>query len=238
MAEYAPISKSNLSTQIAQHIENLILSQELKVGDKLPGELDLAEQYCASRNIVREAIATLKVRGLVDVRNGSGAYIAQPDSALLTDVVNRLVIFGSATAYEVYEVRMALEVRACGLAAEHADEADINLLQDLLGKMERDYRNDDLWPEYDYEFHELIAKMTGISLYQAFLRPLIAIVQGIAYKNPTSIKARQSGLAAHKKILAAIQTRQRDQAESAMSSHLNGFLLDLVESIEKGEKSE
>jgi len=227
------ILKSNISNQIAEHIESMILSQELKVGDKLPGEIALAEQYGASRNMLREAMTTLKERGLVEIKNGSGAYISQPNSDSLSNAVNRLVTFGDATAYEVYEVRMALEVRACGLAAKFASKEDLQVLHTLIANMELNYEDRKLWTQYDGEFHEALAQMTKISLFPAFLHPLISIVQSIAEEQPLPASARKKGLAAHKKIVDAIESRDRDAAENAMTSHLNGFLTDLVEIIEK-----
>ena len=141
MAIGTSVTKANLSSQIANQLEELILSQELKAGERLPGEIELAEQFGTSRNILREALTSLKERGLVTVRNGSGVYVAQPDARILGNVVNRLVAVGSASIQEVYELRVALEVQSSGLAAVNATDEDLQSLDELIRLMEQDYRN-------------------------------------------------------------------------------------------------
>lgn len=233
MVSYRPVSKSNMSSQIADQIEQMILSMKLKAGEKLPGEIELAQRFGASRNVLREAMTALKERGLIEVKNGSGAYVLKPDADALDSVVNRLLAFGATSIYEVYEIRMALEVRACSLAAKFADEQDIERLHTLVEEMEQNYRDDALWTKYDMEFHEALAQMTRVSLFPVFLKPLITSVQSIFKSQPQPLSARESGLAAHKKIVAAIEAKDRHLAEEAMTSHLKGFLTDVANIMEQ-----
>jgi DNA-binding FadR family transcriptional regulator len=228
MKMYTPIPKNNLSSQIAEHIETLILQQNLKVGDKLPGEIELAEQFGASRNVLREALATLKERGLIEVKNGSGVYVAQVGSGTLGKVVDRLVKTGTASPREVYEIRLALEVQACGQAAKRASDEEIAQLKELVARMERDYKDEALWSEYDSEFHHQLAIMTGNSLYPVILQPLINIVSEIRDAQPPTQGARARGLEDHKMIVSAIEAHDRAAAQQAMVNHLKRFLNDLM----------
>ncbi len=228
MKMYAPVSKNNISNQIAEHIETLILQQNLKVGDKLPGEIELAEQFGASRNVLREALATLKERGLIEVRNGSGIYVAQPGSGTLGRVVDRLVKTGASTAKEVYEIRLALEVQACGQAAKRATDAEIAELGTIIACMERDYKDEALWSRYDSEFHERLAEMTGNSLYPVILQPLVNIVSDIRSEQHPTLDARSRGLEDHRQIFTAIKAHDRAAAQQAMVNHLKRFLKDLM----------
>ena len=231
MAFCTPVMKANLSSQIANQLEERIISQELKAGDKLPGEIELAEQFGTSRNILREAITTLKERGLVQVRNGSGAYVMQPDAQVLGDVVNRLVAVGSTSIQEVYELRVAIEVQSCGLAAVNATQEDLAALDDLIGQMERDYRDDQLWSKLDYNFHKELAVSTHKTLFPEFLRPLINTVCDLSDRHPRHFEARLRGIEQHKRIVEAVKSRDRAAAERAMEEHLQVFLADLAPDV-------
>ena len=94
---YIQLNKSSLSQQIAQNLEEMILEQELQIGDRLPGEMDLADKFGASRNVVREALTMLRERGLVEVRNGSGAFVTRVQPQALGDVVTRMTAVGSVS---------------------------------------------------------------------------------------------------------------------------------------------
>jgi len=237
MVKFVQMTRSNLSEKIAEQMENMILTQELKVGDRLPGEIELAEQFGSSRNILREALNMLKERGLIEVKPGSGAYVAQPSPFALGDMVHRMVTLGSVPPYEIYEVRMALEVRACGLAAVNSDREGVDKLHALIKKMEKDYADNRLWAQYEFKFHIQIAEMTRTNMFPIFLRPLINLVFNITKENPRPMDARISGLDAHKKIVDAIASKNRSSAEKAMAEHLQGFLNDLLKEKEELEQN-
>lgn len=225
---YAQVVRSNLASQIAENIEQLIIKGELQVGDRLPGEIELAERIGASRTVLREAITMLRERGLVDVKNGSGAFVVRPESGALSSVVGRLTAVGATSPYEIYEVRMALEVRVCGLVAQNATDEDITKLWGLLDDMERDYQDVELWFAHDLAFHGILADMTYNSLFPAFLQPLITAVFTPASINPPSLEDRKGGMQQHRRITAAIAARDRAGAEQAMADHLQKYLNDLV----------
>lgn len=232
MAAFSRVSRNNLSEQIASSLEDMILSQKLKSGDRLPSEQQLADHFGTSRNMVREALKTLQERGLVEVKNGSGAYITQPDAQTLGNVVKRLVTVGAASEHEVYEVRMALEVRACGLAAENASQENIVQLKELFDAMERSYQDSKLWAECDYAFHETIARSTGNVLFPEFIRPLLRTVHSISDSRPRNVAARLAGIRQHEVIVQAIEARDAYAARSAMSAHLQHFIDDIVQKKE------
>lgn len=236
MAIYTPIPKSNLSNQIAEHLETMILEHNLEIGDKLTGEIELAEQLGVSRNILREAMAILKERGLIEVKNGDGVYVVQPGSSTLGRVLDRLVKAGTASPQEVYEIRLALEVQACGLAAKMAVKEDIVQLQELLNKMEKDHQTGVHWSDYDYQFHGKIAIMTRNSLYPVILQPLIEMVSDIQNVYPPTLEARVNGLENHKEIVEAIASGDTVLARHAMRNHLKRFLKDLIDN--KNHKEE
>lgn len=224
------VDKSSLSQQIAKILEQMILSQELRVGEKLPGEIELADKFGASRSIVREAIAMLRERRLVEVRNGSGAYVTQVSPEALGSVVTRMTSVGSATPQELYELRMALEVRACGLAAQNGTAREKAALRAIVQSMEQDYADLGKWYADDSQFHRTLSAMTHNSLFPAFLEPLITQIftpgdEGLAQP---SLHARLGGAQQHKRIFAAVEQGDRPAAEAAMAEHLQTYLDDIM----------
>lgn len=228
---YIQLNKSSLSQQIARNLEEMILEQELQIGDRLPGEMDLADKFGASRNVVREALTMLRERGLVEVRNGSGAFVTRVQPEALGDVVTRMAAVGSVSPNEVYEIRMALEVRACGLAALNGTEAEKAKLEKIVEDMKLDHEDLDKWNAYDRKFHSFLSKMTHNVLFPAMIKPLIPLI--FPHGEPNSVhlsqKAILGGVEQHVRILHAILKGDRKQAEEAMANHLQTYLKDITD---------
>ncbi|MEI7616540.1 MAG: GntR family transcriptional regulator, partial [Actinomycetota bacterium] len=141
MVEYIQLNRKHLYEQIASQLEEMILNETLKIGDQLPPEKDLAEKFGVSRNILREALKTLKERGLIDVKTGNGIYITKPKPEVIKKILNRLVKLGDVNIKELFEFRLAIEVKACGLAAERATIEEIENLENILNMMKGDSCN-------------------------------------------------------------------------------------------------
>ena len=227
---YSQLVKSSLSQQIAQNLEQMIIGQEIQVGDRLPGEIELAERFGTSRNVIREAITMLKERGLVDVKNGSGAYVAQLTSDALGSMVTRLTAVGSASPEDVYEIRMALEVRACGLAAQNATPQQKKELRLIVEDMGKNFEDLVKWKRDDMRFHRCLAQMTNNALFPAFIEPLAAELfsPGHDAERPPSREARLGGMEQHRRILDAVEQGNRTAAERAMTDHLQRYLDDIL----------
>src|SRR5215467_15621426 len=93
---YTPIQPSKIFEQIAQQIEQRILSGELRSGDRLPPERELAEQFHASRTAVREAMKSLAQKGLVDMRPGRGTVVIDGTSRAMRHSLGLMIRFGQA----------------------------------------------------------------------------------------------------------------------------------------------
>jgi len=172
MAKFDTVLKSNKREIVAAALEKAILSGELKIGEKLPSEQNLAFQFGVSRNILREALNKIEERGLLEVRNGTGCYIAMPTSTDMSDMLTRLVVLSEPAINDYYEIRLALEVKACELAAKRAIDDDISELEIVLEKMKTKTTKKSEFGRLDCEFHFVIAKATRNSLFSSLLQPL------------------------------------------------------------------
>lgn len=225
------VSKVNLYEAVAKQLERMILDEVFAVDEKLPSEQQLAGKFSVSRNIVRESLKILKERGLIELRTGDGAYVRKPKSNHLRDVVTRFVNLGDVSYEQVYEMRFALEVAACGLAAERATDIDVDRLEKIIAEMRKNLDKVDMWVELDLAFHCHIARMTGNMLFYTFTKSIAGTLISIFKTGYAAEGACLKGVENHEAIVAALRARDRNEAEKRMRDHLlqsrkNVFLLE------------
>ena len=218
---YTPVQSERLYEQIVQQIEHSIVTGELKIGDQLPSERELAEQFGVSRTAVREAIKALREKGLVEILVGRGTFIANGTSDLVRDSLNLLVKFDSAKGFlHLVEVREIMEPEIAALAATRITEEYLTAMQDAMDKMEASMSNIEEFVEADLDFHLAMAEATQNPIIPALLDPiidlmreqriLITLVKGVA----------QHGQYNHKIIIEAIKRKNPAAAREAMRHHL------------------
>lgn len=133
--------RSALSEQVIAELRNQITSGEWPVGSRIPTEPELVEQLGVARNTVREAVRALAHNGLLDIRQGSGTYVAATSE--LAGVMHRR--FAETDPQHIAELRSTLEAGAAKLAAERRTEKDLKQLDALL------LRREEAWDSGDAE---------------------------------------------------------------------------------------
>ena len=111
-----------LSEQIAQKIIDEIKAGVLSPGDKLPSEKQLIEKYQVSRITVREALRTLKVMNIINIKQGKGAFVSSVDISLLIDHMDFVSLLEKTTVLNLFEARRILEPEIAALAAQRITE--------------------------------------------------------------------------------------------------------------------
>ncbi len=218
---YTPIQSSKIYEQIAEQIEQLILNGELRSGDRLPTERELAEQFQASRTAVREAMKTLAQKGLVDMRPGRGTIVIDGTSKAMRHSLGLMMKVGQAgSSTNLVEVREILEPEIAALAAMRAGEEDITAMQESVMVMDASLDNADAYITADNNFHQALAKGTQNVL-------ILALVDSIVYllseqrKQIFSVKGGpERGQIHHKRILEAVMRHDPEAARKAMCAHL------------------
>ncbi|MGW3360873.1 FadR/GntR family transcriptional regulator [Streptomyces bungoensis] len=124
--------RSALSEQVIAALRQQISSGEWPVGSRIPTEPELVEQLGVARNTVREAVRALAHNGLLDIRQGSGTYVAATSE--LAGVMHRR--FAGADPRHIAELRSTLESAAAKLAAGRRTEKDLKQLDALLARRE------------------------------------------------------------------------------------------------------
>ncbi len=225
MCPFTPVQRQRLSEVIVSEIEKSILAGDLKVGEKLPSEQALASQFEVSRNVVREALKILQERGLIEIMDGSGAFVCLPKSEVTTNALGRYIrLTGAHQAVKnLYEVRRVLEGQNARLAADRAQESDLEILQHYLDLMQqnKDNRFIEKWTEADLDFHIAVARATQNPFMALLLEPLVGQLREVISEGYYQPEAVESGFHAHTVILDCIKRGDSDGAYTAMLAHLN-----------------
>jgi len=218
---YEPIHSSRLYEQIVTQIEERILGGEIECGDKLPSELELAEQFGVSRTAVREAIKALRAKGLVEVQPGRGTFVTDGASTVLrTSLGQVLRISNKGRLDNLIEIREMLEPKIAALAAERADEADIDAMRAAIAAMDVSIEDAEAFIEADLAFHLALAHATKNALVPLLIDPVVDMLQAQRIRIFQEDKGSERGQYHHKRILECILNHDAKAAQDAMTAHL------------------
>ncbi|SFQ10666.1 DNA-binding transcriptional regulator, FadR family [Amycolatopsis arida] len=204
-------------------IKQMIVDGELKPGDRLPREPDLAERLGLSRNSLREAVRALSLIHVLDVRQGDGTYVTSLEPSLLMDAMGFVVDFHrDDTVLQFLEARRVIEPAATALAAARMSDDDIADLVTLLDSLGDTPTVDELVAN-DLEFHRRIA----VGSANPVLSSLVESVSGRTQRARTWRGITQEGvvertLAEHRAIQQALAARQPDVARAWATVHIAG----------------
>jgi len=224
-----PVSGSQSRTSdLVRMLSEDIRSGRIKPGEKLPTEQEIVRLTGVSRTVVREAIARLSAKNLLQVRGGAGGGIVvrSPSPAHVSDTLSLLLQMDSNTTRheKVLEVRRLLEVEIAGLAAERRTAADLAQLAANLAAYEAmretTAADRERFAQLDLDFHTAIAAATQNDLFVILLdalRDILLALRRLGYSTPGN---PQRALRHHHAIFAAINAGAAGAARQAMQAHL------------------
>ena len=212
-----------LTDEAIEKIKAMILDGELRPGERLPKEAELAEHLGLSRNSLREAVRALSLIRVLDVRQGDGTYVTSLEPSLLLEAIGFVVDFHrDDTVLQFLEVRRILEPAAAALAAQRMTDDEIADLRAVFDQLGPDPSVEAL-VQNDLEFHRRIAAGTGNAV-------LCSLIDGIS--GPTTRARVWRGLTQegavdrtqeqHLAILDAIAARRPEVARSWATVHVAG----------------
>jgi GntR family transcriptional repressor for pyruvate dehydrogenase complex len=203
-------------------IKEMIVTGELRAGERLPREADLAERLGLSRSSLREAVKALSVLRILDVRQGDGTYVTRLEPRQLLETLSFVVDFHRGdTVLEVLEVRRILEPAAAAMAAQRADGPAVARLYELCDRAEG--AEPTQLGRLDGEFHRLIAEASG----NTYLARLLDSLSGPAVRTTFWDDGTHGGEAdqtvtEHRRIVDAVAARQPEVARAWTTVHLAG----------------
>ncbi len=218
---YVPIQSERLYERIVSQIEQRIESGELKIGDQLPPERELADQFAVSRTAVREAVKALRQKGLVEIRPGRGTFITNGASDTIRNSLGMLMKMGATKGSgNLVEVREILEPEIAALAATRITGEYISAMQDAVNVMDTALDNVDVFVEADLDFHLALAEGTQNPYIPILMDSIIDLLREQRKRTGLTKGGLQRGQIHHKKILDAVKRRDAQAARQAMQDHL------------------
>jgi GntR family transcriptional regulator, transcriptional repressor for pyruvate dehydrogenase complex len=216
---------------ITDHIEGLIISRKLKVGDKLPSERELTKDMGVSRRTLREAMRVLEQRSLIEIKIGTkgGAFVKSANIEQVSEGLGLLIRRKKVSLTDLLEFRLDAESSAARQASKMASKNDILKLKALvaegdalLNDGEMDF---DAYKDIDRRFHSSVASMTRNSIYEWVLKTIHEnIFQYFESYLPRSTSIIKQSIADMKDIVNAIEEKDEGRAGTLARTHvLRGF---------------
>jgi DNA-binding FadR family transcriptional regulator len=223
--KFRPIHTRRAFEEICQRIREQLALGVLKPGDKLPPERDLAQQLGVSRNVLREALRSLEMAGVLRLQKGvkGGAFIQQGDTSRMNDVMQDMLSLGTISVRELSEARIHVLELVVRLACANARHADFQALEANVERTELATREGRLLDrvECSREFYKLLAAATGNKVIAMIVDSVTEIHMRFVYA-----KAASSGVAMprlvekRRQFLTTLRARKVSAATRLMRAHL------------------
>jgi GntR family transcriptional repressor for pyruvate dehydrogenase complex len=218
---YKVIRTSRLYEQIVQQIEESVLNGSLKPGDQLPAERDLAQRLGVSRTAVREAVKTLREKGLVEAYSGRGTFITDGTSQAARQSFDLMVKIGQQEGSpHLAELRLILEPGIAALAAARVHEDDLAAMREAVAVMDRAQKDPAAYIEADLDFHLALAEAVANPLILSLIDSIVGLLREQRIRIFNVEGGPQRGQVHHKRILDAMERRDPEMARAAMRAHL------------------
>jgi len=219
---FQPVRTRRAFEVVCDQIRQQIARGDLRPGERLPGEKELAEQFNISRIAVREALRSLEAAAVVEARTGlnGGFFIRDGNSAGLTQSVQDMVSLGQVSISDVTEARVELMGVAIRLACARATEAELDAIEadiDHHTELFRE-RGGSRNTKSVIEFYRLIARATHNDVILMMVDALSEIIRELlAHIDP---QPRQDIMLVRRQVLALLRARDPEGASAAMAQHL------------------
>jgi GntR family transcriptional regulator, transcriptional repressor for pyruvate dehydrogenase complex len=205
---------------VAHNLAQAVIQGRYAPGEFLPTEQELATEYGASRNVVREALRLVSARGMIEVLHGKGSRVLPRHQWQLLDQLVHLMQEDRRVPQDLLELRRILEVEIAGLAAERATSNHFGAMAITIDQMRAESEQPEVCIEHDIQFHRLLAEAAGNVLFPLVLEPVGQLLRASRVSTIHNPGAIDRSVAAHQEILDRVRTGDVAGAQGAMRRHL------------------
>src|SRR5262249_34629410 len=216
-----PFRTATMSNQIVAQVRDALFAKELRPGDFLGTEKDLAERFGVSRIVARDALRTLEAQGIVEIKVGSGggARIASGNARLFAEALAVQLDLTGVSVAEIMEAQRAIECLAAELAALHSIAEDHARLQRLIAGADRSIADVTAFTRLGREFHLAVAEAS----HNRVLVVQLISLQHVSWpaQNPTlTAEVARRILDVHRELASLIEMRDGAGARRLMDEHI------------------
>lgn len=221
------VQRKSICDSVVDSVLEKIRTKELKPGDKLPNEIEMAEEYGVSRISLREALRSLAAKGLIITKHGEGSFINEYHPEMLAETLNSISLLDETPILEMLQLRKIIETEAARLCAVNASDEELN--QILYYKNEREkycrLKQTDCTMKKKYEmdklFHMSIAKGSHNEIFIKFIETIHYTIDIHQRRTSTTQNQVENSSYYHSAIADALLAHDGDRAASSMYAHLN-----------------
>jgi len=231
---FQPLEKKRYSEQVAHEIESKILNNELRLGERLLSEVDLAKEFRVSRTVIREALRLLEGRGFVKIKRGPKGGIFANDGfhKPMSEALGRLVDSGKVSAEDIFEIRLLIEPYVAAEAAKRATKEDMEELQALINLCKDHMDDSEYLQRVRGKFHVQLAQATGNPVLLIMMNALIELLRKY-FCDFKEEELERHFVETHEEILRAVKDKNPERARDLMASDI----LEIKRHVEKGSKA-
>ncbi len=214
------VRKTRASEGIIEQVHDLITAGQLKVGDRLPSERELASQLQVGRSTVREAIRAMESLGLLEVRPGEGTFLTAHPHDSRPDTPNGNFFRAWDNQHKLFEVRKVIEPDLAALAARRATSSHLQQMHEALKEQEGMIKRGYNIIKVDTAFHFLIAEAAGNDILFRLMDGLMDVLEETREAALKTSGRPARSLKQHTAILRAIEGRNAALAARRMEEHI------------------
>ena len=214
MMVFEPLDRVSIATHVIAQIQAAMQRGDLRRGDRLPTEIELAEQFQASRTSIREALKVLEILGLLDVRRGAGTFVASTPRMPTIDPLLFLLLLEDGTRDDLVEVRFMVEVGFTQLAQARMDADTLERLERNVADLEAAVASGEVTAEHDLSFHQIILEATRNPFVIQIGRTVLQLFRDSIGRGVRTFPQR--AIDHHKAIVRVLREGTEDDVEAAI----------------------
>jgi GntR family transcriptional regulator, transcriptional repressor for pyruvate dehydrogenase complex len=225
---FRPIRPVRVSEEITEQLKQAIINGTFKLGERLPAERDLAEQFQVSRLSIREALRKLETNGFVKTRQGvtGGAYVTELTFQYLSDAFLDLFLARKISVPELHHVRLLIDPEIARLAALHITPAFAERLDQAYDDERAPARAQSERIARQTEVHRILAEMSGNRFLEAIVLSVMNMTMRFLLAVSPETGDRHRGL--HRPIVDAVVAGDSEKAFTEMRKHTVEFGEELI----------
>ncbi len=206
---------------VVDRIRRAVERGEVKAGDRLPPERELARQFAVSRSSIRSGLTTLAGMGVLQIRQGSGTFITSGPPALANGPLSFLAALHGFTRRQMFEARITLEVSVAGLAAERATPETLMPISDETTAMFASLQDPEAFLRHDIAFHRAVAAAAANPVLSAMVEMVSSMFEQVRRLTIRGARDLREAAEEHRVIYQAIRARNAARARQMMNDHLD-----------------
>lgn len=216
------IAHKRLYEQIIHEIETQFIQGKINVGDKLPAERELAEDFGVSRGSLRDAFRILESQGIIETRHGGGRTLIKEPSANTLKNQAFLNMIRHSKVIDLLEAREIMELGMLDLVANRASPIELEALETQL-ITEQKMVQTNTYQQSDFNFHYALADLSNNEVMIHFIKLNLDVIEQIRKENFNQTKKQQDSIEEHLNIVRALKRGHLTEAKTHLIDHLHNI---------------